>query len=523
MNAIARVAIQFIKNRCRSRRSLPWIALFVAVPIFLYVLCVPNPRRDYVKLDHDDFVLLKNVNRVKLNPSVAREVLLIKELPERGLGSKTQGSGSTDTNCQQGNQGKCRSTNRINHTTPGPVTKKIGDGNLHTLVTKKIGDNSTKLTAKNVTNHKTITEGLATPKHYNFVRPQTASNSSPSNGSHSNSFPIKGLLPRILLIYDNFSIDSAKRVKVFLQTQRVDFDLYSTSKNRTPPPLSKLSTETDEVIGRYSLILCADIGILFNRVGQAERRLFYEYSRAFNISIIAVERTAVDVLRGNAESRFKYGNYLILPVRSGSIVHAKVDDKRQWLFTKGGITVTSIPRSAHWQVFLTIESQNVNKLHNDSHMSSEKGLNHLSLQFIRRRTEDASLISPSVLANLRYAVSYSNTTRVSHRTSPLVLVDHDVIPGVVTVLIGMDMRFWLTKLLLMDIIRSYSSTPLLRFDNKRWVMVDIDDIFVAPEGLRMTTSDVEVVTCTMILSCIHIVRQCILCALSHQRKYATQK
>ena len=495
MNAIARVAIQFIKNRCRSRRSVPWIALFVAVPIFLYVLCVPNPRRDYVKLDHDDFVLLKSVNRVKLNPSVAREVLLIKEPPKWGLSSKTRGSGSTDTNCQQGNQGKCRST-KINHTTAGPVTKKVGDGNLHTLVTKKIGDNSTKLTAKNVTNHKTTPAGLATPKRDNFVRPQTASNSSSSHGSHSNSFPIKGLLPRILLIYDNFSIDSAKRVKVFLQTQRIDFDLYSTSKNRTPPPLSKLSTETDEVIGRYSLILCADIGILFNRVGQAERRLFYEYSRAFNVSIIAVERTAVDVLRGYAESRFKYGNYLILPVRSGSIVHVKVDDKRQWLFTKGGVTVTSIPRSAHWQVFLTIESQNVNnKLHNDSHMSSEKGLNHLSLQFIRRRTEDTSLISPSVLANLKYAISYSNTTRISHRTSPLVLVDHDVIPGVVTVLIGMDMRFWLTKLLLMDIIRSYSSAPLLRFDNKRWVMVDIDDIFVAPQGLRMTTSDVEVVTC----------------------------
>ena len=492
MNAIGRVAIQFIKNRCRSRRSLPWIALFVAVPIFLYVLCVPNPRRDYVKLDHDDFVLLGSVNRVKLNPSVAREALPIKEPPEWGLSSKVQGSGSTDTNCQQGNQGKCRSTKIINHTTAGPVTKKIGDDNLHSLVTKKISDNGT---TANVTNHRTIPVRLATPKRYNFVRPKTAFNPSPSHESHSNSFPIKGLLPRVLLIYNNFSIDSAKRVKVFLQTQRIDFDVYSTSKNRTPPPLSKLSTETDEVIGRYALILCADIGVLFNRVGQAGH-LFYEYSHAFNVSIIAVERTAVDVLRGYAESRFKYGKYLILPVRSGSIVHVMVDDKRQWLFTKGGVTVTSIPRSAHWQVFLTIESQNVNnKLHNDSHVSSEKALNHLSLQFLRRRTEDTSLISPSVLANLKYAVSYSNTTRVSHRTSPLVLVDRDVIPGVVTVLIGMDMRFWLTKLLLMDIIRSYSSTPLLRFDNKRWVMVDIDDIFVAPQGLRMTTSDVEVVTC----------------------------
>jgi hypothetical protein len=476
-----------------------------------------------VKLDHDEFVLLGSVNRVKLNPSVAREAIPIKEPPDWALGSKIhEGSASTDKNCQQGNQGKCRST-KINDTTAGPITKKIDDSKLYSSVTKKINDNST---TANVTNHKTTPIRSPTPKLY--TRPQTASNPSPSHESHSvNSFPIKGLLPRILLIYDNFSIDSAKRVKVLLQTQRIDFDLYSTSKNRSPPPLSKLSTETDEVVGRYALILCADIGVLFNRVGQAERHLFYDYSRAFNVSIIAVERTAVDILRNYAEARFNYGKYLILPVRSGSMVHVKVDNKRQWLFTKGGVTVTSVPRSAHWQVFL---SQNVNnQLHNNSTVSREKALNHqnhLTLQFLRRRIEDTSLVGPNVLANLKYTVSYSNTTRVSHRTSPLVLVDHDVIPGVMTILIGMDIRFWLTKLLLMDIIRSYSSTPMLRFDNKRWVMVDIDDIFVAPQGLRMTTSDVEVVTRTCNYAA-YIIYTCSYCnimyiieyrTLSHQKK-----
>ena len=492
MNAIARVAIRFIKNRCRSHRNLPWIALFVAVPIFLYVLCVPNPQRVYVKLDHNDDRVL--FGRVKLSSSVAREAVPIKESLERTLDSKIQVILSTNTNCQ-GNGTKCRSTkvSDFNDTLEPnrPITNKIHDDKPYSSATKKVNDSTTT----KVKNHETTPLVLTTSKRY--AQPQTASNlSHSSHKSHSNSFLVKGLLSRVLLIYDNFSVDSAKRLKVFLQTQRIDFDLYSTSKNRKPPPLSKLSTETDEVVGRYALILCADVGVLFNRVGQAERHLFYDYSRAFNVSIIAVKRTAFDILRGYTEAKFTYGKYLISPVRSGSINHVKVDDRRQWLFTKGGITVTSIPKSAHWQVFLTIESQNVNiQLHNDSVVSSERAPNHqdhLSLKFLHRRTDNTSLANPSVLANLKYTISYSNPTHVSHRTSPLVLVDHDVIPRVVTVLIGMDVRFWLTKLILMDMIRSYSSRPMLRFDNKRWVMVDIDDIFVAPQGLRMTTSDVEV-------------------------------
>ena len=496
MNAVARVAVRFIKNRCRFRRSLPCIALVVAVPIVFYVLCVPNPQREYVKFDHDSLVLLGSV---KLSPSVAREALPNRESLEWVLDSQIRDTVSTNTNCQ-GNGTKCRST-KVNDGTTVKLNNHVTIGNkkldgsssvkLYRAVTNKV-DVSTTIKLEN---HNTNPAALVTPKH--SIQPQTVSNLSlSSHESYSNSFPIKGLLPRVLLIYDNFSVDSAKRAKVFLQTQRIDFDIYSTSKKRTPPPLSKLSTETDEVIGRYALILCADIGIFFNRLDEAKRRLFYEYSRAFNISIITLQRTAFDQVRGYTEPKFIYGKYLIYPIKSVFMNYVMVDDSKQWLFTKGGITVTTSPKSAHWQVFLTIESQNVNnRLHNEPQVSNERASNHqnhLSLQFLHRKTHDASLTNPRVLANLRYTVSYLNSTRVSRRTSPLVLVDRDLIPGVVTVLIGMDIRFWLTKLILMDIIRSYSSLPLLRFDNRRWVMVDIDDIFVAPQGLRMTTSDVEV-------------------------------
>ena len=461
MNAIVRVAIQFIKNCFRSRLCLPWIVFLVAVPVLLYVLYVPSYQRVqrteyYLKVDRDDILL----EGVKLNPSVVREAILKKESPDRSTDSQITGTVS-DPDCQK-NGAKCTTAKQQSHVTNTTILATPGN-----------------------------------PSHSHFT-PQTVSDLPHSSyESQSNSLPIKGVLPRILLIYDNFSVDSAKRLKVFLQSQRIDFDLYSSTKNRIPPPLSKLSTETDEVIGRYALILCADIGILLNRLGQAERRLFYDYSRAFNVSVIALKRTAFDHLRGYTEAKFTYGRYLVYPVKGGSMSHIKVDDKRQWLFTKGGITVTRIPKSAHWQVFLaTGSTQSVNdKLKNDVPLSNERTPNHqshLSLQFVQKRIHDTSLLGPSVLVRLNYALNYSNGTRVSRRTSPLALVDRDLIPGTVTVLIGMDIRFWLTKLILMDVIKSYSNPPLLRVGNERWVMVDIDDIFLAPQGLRTTASDVEV-------------------------------
>ena len=111
---------------------------------------------------------------------------------------------------------------------------------------------------------------------------------------------------------------------------------------------------------------------------------------------------------------------------------------------------------------------------------------------MQRKVHESSINTPNILVSLKYTTNDSLTNYISYHTSPLALIDRDVSPGVMLILIGMDMRFWLTKLVLLDMMKAYSSQSLLRFDNKRWVMVDIDDIFVAPPGLRMTADDVEV-------------------------------
>ena len=90
------------------------------------------------------------------------------------------------------------------------------------------------------------------------------------------------------------------------------------------------------------------------------------------------------------------------------------------------------------------------------------------------------------------SMSYSRGSNSSSSDSPVVISDQGKLDRVKKVFIGGPITFWLIKLLLLDVIKSQASSPVLRFWRQRWVMVDIDDAFVAPEGRKMTVRDVEV-------------------------------
>ena len=460
MRSSVRVAVQFMTNRLRSRlcvRNLP-IVVCISVTVSLYLLFGP-------------FI------------NYHREEKLVEV---SGLKPKFESSGLS---------GSLRNLLKLDGSdvepSRSPVDKRHQkqEPEFHEISTHSVIANVQRkdyATAK--PDSSTYRPDLDNHNLQTYIDHNTLSNQSHSTDDHysHNLLPIRGVLPRVLLVYDNFSVDSARKIKIFLQAQRIDLDLFSISKNRTPPPLSKLSIDTDEVIGRYALILCADVGFLLHRMTEVERRPFFSYSRAFNVSIIAVQRTALDHLRSSTKANFTIGKYIVHPVARGLMRHIKVEDCRPWLLTKGGVTITSLPKVAHWQVFLDhpIRSQN-----------SVPKENHLSLQYLQRKAHESSSVNPNVLVSLNHVSNNSLPSYISHQTSPLALVDRDLAPGVVVVLIGMDLRFWLTKLVLMDMIKAYSTTPLLRIGNERWVMVDIDDIFVAPPGLRMTADDVEVREC----------------------------
>lgn len=59
------------------------------------------------------------------------------------------------------------------------------------------------------------------------------------------------------------------------------------------------------------------------------------------------------------------------------------------------------------------------------------------------------------------------------------------------VLFGHGLSFWLHKLVFVDAV-AYLTGKRLCLDLDRYILVDIDDIFVGKEGTRMKVADVEV-------------------------------
>ncbi|XP_066549040.1 bifunctional heparan sulfate N-deacetylase/N-sulfotransferase 2 [Amia ocellicauda] len=100
-----------------------------------------------------------------------------------------------------------------------------------------------------------------------------------------------------------------------------------------------------------------------------------------------------------------------------------------------------------------------------------------------------STYEPVLLASTKSSESLSHlgSHRALHATVVQDLGLHD---GIQRVLFGNNLAFWLHKLIFVDAI-AYLTGKRLCLSLDRYLLVDIDDIFVGKEGTRMKMSDVE--------------------------------
>ncbi|KAJ8879529.1 hypothetical protein PR048_020137 [Dryococelus australis] len=78
----------------------------------------------------------------------------------------------------------------------------------------------------------------------------------------------------------------------------------------------------------------------------------------------------------------------------------------------------------------------------------------------------------------------------SIRRLPVVLHDTGSFDGIQRVLFGSGLTFWLHRLLLLDAL-SYLSHGQISISLQRYILIDIDDIFVGERGTRLKKDDVE--------------------------------
>lgn len=168
-------------------------------------------------------------------------------------------------------------------------------------------------------------------------------------------------------------------------------------------------------------------------------------------------------------------------------------------FSKNNIALPNSLISGHlWHLFPPLYSsdlrhhlQRVTNGLNCSQEQATPACNLMSQLDHLRSQSTKTLQSSSTRFEKICTVQFRNHLGVPSQ-APCILIDQVFKNGPHRIFIGSPATYWLTKILLMDILRLFSQSKLLRFDRRRWVLIDIDDIFVAPLGLKMNKSDVQV-------------------------------
>ena len=335
----------------------------------------------------------------------------------------------------------------------------------------------------------------------------------------------KTLPKQVLLVYTSGSLRTAGHMKAFLESQRVNFSLYSHSV-ASQPALTVLLGGKE--VARFSLIIVTDVAAMFSTWTDSERQLYLSYCRQYNVSLIFIAQLAIDQPGVTNGRQLTLHNLRTCIVYAETVEYLELNSTHKFYYAKSGEKITRLPANTLWQVFEPLVHQkgrghmtgpqghvidarsHMTNMHVDNVTSDKHHRSRRHLQMVvenTRVTRDHQVhatVSSSernrneeqrhIESNFRVLLSMKYQTNDSkYATSPVVISDKGKVDGVKKVFIGGPITFWLRKLLLLDVIRDLSSHyPVLRFGRQRWVMVDIDDIFVAPKGRKMTTSDVQV-------------------------------
>ena len=255
---------------------------------------------------------------------------------------------------------------------------------------------------------------------------------------------------QILLLSDKSSQSTLKVIKVILQTHRIPYIIHFYSRN-SKHQLEEIRMEAgvSRLVGRYCLIICTDMVHLYKNLERSLLLQYLHYAKSYNVTLI-------NFISENTKTTLE--DIFATHVLTKDIQGVLLNSSKNFYYLKTDEMVTSIPPNTQWT----------------------------AIDFAHSKLE--------VLAEIQHRLTGHDT---KHVTSPVVVVADGrkvVGEGFMHVLIGAPISFWLTKLMLLEVIRSYVSSPqpLARFGRKRWLMVDIDDVFRFSSETRMTPQDVQV-------------------------------
>ena len=257
----------------------------------------------------------------------------------------------------------------------------------------------------------------------------------------------KEVEPAILVVCQYKTSDMARLVRHLLLAQRVKHHLYSTSQFVMPDLVNVIG---NRYLGKYSLIIIVDVNSVVS--DETIYEVFQEYCNTFGVAMIFLATPTLESLIQNT-------------------ILAK--------------TINLHPSTSKMHVnYLTIHEKN-----DFIYLRDGGNFNWTS------STSQLALFNPTT--NSQNIVSA--TIQLSHtdapRALPVAMINWSTGDEIVRGFTGLPLTSSLGSLAFLEMIHLISERqerPVLRFLNKRYIQIDVDDVFFAPPGFNPTEKDIEV-------------------------------
>lgn len=255
------------------------------------------------------------------------------------------------------------------------------------------------------------------------------------------------LAHRALLITEVPNSKNSQRIRYFLSSLRID--VKAESKSRTLPVLYNKKS------GRFAVIIFENYSS-YLELDNWNRQLIDKYCHDYHVGIIGFVRPSEETV-----GAFRHiDEYHMTFQYNLELEDYKINfDSEVWRVLRPGEA---------WRGFLP---DKWTVFHSNHSNYQPLAFSKLSSNFLEFDTGEAKH-----LQMFRYVTA---------------VLDQGTIDGIPKILFGNDLNFWLHTLLMVDAL-SFLSSGKLELQLERYIQVDVDDIFVGKEGIRMKVPDVEV-------------------------------
>ncbi|CAI8011884.1 Bifunctional heparan sulfate N-deacetylase/N-sulfotransferase 2 [Geodia barretti] len=302
----------------------------------------------------------------------------------------------------------------------------------------------------------------------------------------SRHFSEKAQPPRVLLLYGTDGYRPSHEIKTFLESHRIPHRTTSLVKGQLLLGEKTNSSSYSQHLGEISIL------IIVSHFQASLVEPYLELCRARHLSLV----WAVLPYPHSQTPKPHFSRLHASSVAPDAIVGMTLSPRYPFFYGRPGATGGGIPHGKNWTTFSLETSGDSHVTNPGSHVTNSGPLpvGDLNAANAWSNMGDGEPGTKNGTNGYRVLVEVRVKTGETDFTDvPVVLEDMGGRDGVRKIVMGAPVRFWLSHLMLLESVHQLSDGRLVREGRERMVMVDIDDIFLAPEGRRMRVDDVQAV------------------------------